>query len=177
MCTNIVSSCSLQLTAGVKFGPWHLGFGAYAGQSSSGFAAPPYVQGQSSSEFTAPPYFQGQSSSGYARTPYVQGQSSSVQPKLQASYPQSGFLAFVVDEFFGGVPQVGMAHHGDMYTYQTLLQSQPTSPPPPQRSPYHLQTDTLSPDQWTYSAVHAWRKTRPHTWTQPQQAESSGSDE
>ena len=76
-----------------------------------------------SSGFGAPRYVLGQSFSGYAGTPYVQGQSSSAQPELQASYPQSGFLASVVDEFLGGVPEVGMAYHDDMYAYQTLLQS------------------------------------------------------
>ena len=127
--------------------------------------------------FGTPQFIPGQSSSGYVGTPYVQGPSSSAQSELQESYPQSGFLASAVDEFLGGVPEVGMAHQDDMYAYQTLLQSQSTSPLPPQRSPYPLRTDTRSPDQWTYSTGYARRKTKPRTRTQPQQAESSDLDE
>lgn len=141
---------------------WQPGFLAYSGQSSSGFGAPPYVPGQSSSRFGAPPYVAGQSSSGFGAPSYVPGQSSSAQPELDAS---------TVDEFLGLLPQ---ADHDDMYAYQALLRSQPTGPPPPQRSPYPLRTDTRSPDRWTYSAGHARRKTRPRTRTQPQQGESSG---
>ena len=144
-------------------GQWQPGFLAYAGQSSSGFSTPQFIPGQSSS--------------GYTGTPYVQGPSSSVQPELQESYPQSGFLASVVDEFLGAVPEVGMAQQHDMFAYQTMLQSQSTGPPPPQRSLYPLRTDTRSPDRWTYSTGHARRKTRPRTRTQPPQAESSDSEE